>query len=84
MFKSRFPAILKVQTMFTFVFGPNKHTCEVRFRVKTMPKKFDFFEFLILFFSLGVEICDFVILCSKSPCELNLSRTAYRLCSRCR
>ena len=35
MFKSHFPAVLKVQTMFTPIFGPDKHTSEVRIRVKT-------------------------------------------------
>ena len=43
MFKSHCPAILKVQTEFTPVFGPDKLTGEVRFYVKTMCKKVDFF-----------------------------------------
>ena len=38
MLKSRFPAILKVQTMSAPVFGPDKNTDEVRFHVKTMRK----------------------------------------------
>ena len=42
MFKLRYPAILKVQTIFTPVFGPYKHTGEIRFRIKTMRKN-DFF-----------------------------------------
>ena len=47
MFKSRFPAILMVQTMFTPVFGPDKHTSEVRFPVQTMCKKFIFSGFIL-------------------------------------
>ena len=47
MFKSRFPAILMVQTMFTPVFGCDKHSIEVRFRLKTMCKKLNFFGFYI-------------------------------------
>ena len=47
MFKSHFPAILKVQNMFTPVFGPDKHTGEVRFCVKTMHKKVYFSEIYI-------------------------------------
>ena len=43
MSKLRFPAILKVQTIHTPVFGPDKHTGEIRFRVKTMRKKVDIF-----------------------------------------
>ena len=46
MFKSRFPVILKVQTMFTPILGPDKHTGEVRFRVKTMHKKLIFWRFV--------------------------------------
>ena len=42
MFKLRFLAILKVQTMIRPVFKPDKHTGEVRFHVKTMRKKLIF------------------------------------------
>ena len=37
-----FPAILKVQSMFPPIFGPDKHTGEVGFCVKTMRKKLIF------------------------------------------
>ena len=47
MFKSHFPAIFKVQTKITSVFGPDKDTGEVRLRVKTMLKKVDFIGFYI-------------------------------------
>ena len=46
MFKSRFPAILKVHTMFTHAIGPDKHTGEVKFRVLAMCKKLMFSGFI--------------------------------------
>ena len=46
MFKSCFLAILKVQTLFTAVFAPHKHTGVDRLRIKTMCKKLIFWGFI--------------------------------------